>query len=135
VTPIPIGAPRVRGRSPNFRRGELFRRCLDALTAAGTPMPIRELAQAVLMAKGMDAGDAALIELEMRPLRNALSEAKALGRVRLVGVSGSRLARGRLCNSLSSPLRYRRGTHPEVIVSPHPHDPGCRQCAHCAKAG
>jgi hypothetical protein len=57
------------------------------------PMPIRELAQAVLMAKGLDAGDDALIESVMRPLRNALSEAKALERVRLVGVSGSRLAR------------------------------------------
>jgi hypothetical protein len=71
----------------------LFQRCLDALTAAGTSMPIRELAQAVLMAKGLDAGDAALIQSVMRPQRNALSEARALGRVRPEGVSGSRLAR------------------------------------------
>jgi hypothetical protein len=92
--PLPIGAPRVRGRSPHFRRGELLQLCLAALTTAGAPVAIRELARAVLVAKGLDAGgDAALIESVMRPLRNALSEAKALGRVRLVGVSGSRSAR------------------------------------------
>jgi hypothetical protein len=56
-------------------------------------VPVRELVLAVLMAKGRMPGDDALIESILQPLRNAMSEAKALGRVRLVGVGRSRLSR------------------------------------------
>jgi hypothetical protein len=48
----------VRRRKPNpwFKRGTVFRCALDALRAAGQPLTIREIALAMLAAKGvMDA--------------------------------------------------------------------------------
>jgi hypothetical protein len=44
----------VRRRQPNpyFKRGTVFRAALDALRAAGTPLTIREIALAMLAAKG-----------------------------------------------------------------------------------
>ena len=55
----------IRRRKTNrwFKRGTVFRAALDALRAAGKPLAVREIAEAMLAAKGTDATPEALRDL------------------------------------------------------------------------
>jgi hypothetical protein len=55
----------VRRRKPNpwFKRGTVFRAALDVLRAAQMPLTVREIAEAMLAAKGAEATPEALRDL------------------------------------------------------------------------
>ncbi|PNG26435.1 hypothetical protein [Methylocella silvestris] len=65
-----------------FKRGEVFALCKEAL--AGTPegLDTRELALAVLQAKGMDAGDAVLRKAVAYSIINVMRQQFRRGHVR-----------------------------------------------------
>lgn len=80
------GAPRHHKRSLPFRHNEIPRLCLAVLRDAGEAMHIREIAAAVLTAKGLDAADTALMGVTVQRVRRILVLHKRKGMVRLTGV-------------------------------------------------
>lgn len=67
------GPAPTRNRSPHFAYGELPRRTLDALRAASPqPLHIREIAGAILTAKGLDPSDRTLADWTVKHARKAL---------------------------------------------------------------
>jgi hypothetical protein len=83
--------PRHRSRSPHFTHGEMPRRCLAVLRAAGEPLRIREIVPAILRAKGLDASDPEIVEWAVKRARDALRLYRRQG---VVGLVGNRRWRG-----------------------------------------
>jgi hypothetical protein len=71
-----------------FRRGEIFAICKTALEQAPKGMDTRELALAVLRAKGMDEGDAVLRKAVAYSIINVMRQQFRRGRVSDYGTRG-----------------------------------------------
>lgn len=109
--------PRPRNRSPHFAHGELPRRVLDILRGASGPLHIREVAAAILAAKGLDPTDRTLADWTVKHARKALGGFRDRGLVRLIGKRPERDARWTLADEScaesfqESGRRFSRHTH------------------------
>ena len=68
-----------------FAYGEMFKLCKAALAEAGKPLTTREIALAVIRAKGWDEGDAQLRKAVAYRLIQNLTRAAIQGRIRDAG--------------------------------------------------
>ena len=68
-----------------FAYGEMFRLCKAALEEAGKPLTTREIARAVIRAKGWDEDDAMLRKAVSYRLIQNLTRAAMQGRIRSAG--------------------------------------------------
>jgi hypothetical protein len=81
TNPELIPAIRPHRRGLFFRQGEQMRLCLDALREAGGPMSARQVAEHAMRAKGLPAGNAAIVGSVAVQVRVALGRLEARGLV------------------------------------------------------
>jgi hypothetical protein len=88
-----LSPPKRHGLPLPFRHNELPRLALNVLRANGQAMHVREIAAAILVAKGLDPMDRALADATVKRLRFVLLLHKRTGIVRLLGLQRARSAR------------------------------------------
>ena len=92
IRPQEIRPKRQRARSAWFRQGECLRLIYDALRDAAQPLTTRDLAERIMRAKAIPAGDGRRRELIQKTVLGSLNRAKeTIARVETAGVVSWRL--------------------------------------------
>jgi hypothetical protein len=92
IRPQEIRAKQQRARSAWFRKGECLRRIYDELRNAAQPLTTRDLAERIMRAKAVPAGDDRSGELIQKTVLGSLNRAKeTIARVEAAGVVSWRL--------------------------------------------
>jgi hypothetical protein len=92
IRPQEIRAKQQRTRSAWFRQGECLRRIYDELRNAAQPLTTRDLAERIMRAKAVPAGDDRIRELIQKTVLGSLNRAKeTIARVDGRGLGGRHL--------------------------------------------